>query len=60
MRPKGDVGHPANLHEAPEHLKWGRDENKMHFLAGLQVSNLHKPISEKYLLRILRPVAWGG
>lgn len=21
MRPKGDVGHPANLHEAPEHLK---------------------------------------
>lgn len=21
MRPKGDVGHPANLHETPEHLK---------------------------------------
>ena len=23
MRPKGDVGHPANLYEAPEHLKLG-------------------------------------
>lgn len=29
MRPKGDVSHPANLHEAPEHLKLRGGGEKM-------------------------------